>query len=86
MDPYHSKEERLLMIREFRQKLIDSYYSKETRREILTSGITRYYRLILLELARRRSLYRSMEELKDGREKKSLKTKHGSRLREEALR
>ena len=44
----------------------------ETRREILASGITRYYRLVLQELAGKRNLYRTSEEMKGGREKKSL--------------
>ena len=75
MDPLHSKEERIEIILKFSQKMVDSMYVPETRREILTSGITRYYRLVLQELAGKRSLYMSTEELKGGRERKSLMAK-----------
>ena len=75
MDPLHSKEERIEIILKFSQKMVDSMYVPETRREILTSGITRYYRLVLQELAGKRSLYMSTEELKGGRERKSLMVK-----------
>ena len=60
------------MIRRFSQKMVDSSYVTETRKDILVSGITRYYRLVLQELAGKRNLYRTTEELKGGREKKSL--------------
>ena len=52
--------------------MVDSSYVEETRREIIMSGITRYYRMVLQELSVKRSLYRTSEELKGGREKKSL--------------
>ena len=72
MDPVHTKEERLQIILKFSQKMVDSGYVSDTRKEILISGITRYYRLVLQDIAGKRNLYRSTEELKAGREKKSL--------------
>ena len=72
MDTEHTKEERLTVIRKFIQKMVDSSYTTETRREILASGITRYYRLVLQDMAGKRNLYRTSEEMKGGRERKSL--------------
>ena len=72
MDRTHGKEERKEELRKLSQKMVDSAYSKETRKEILTSGVKRYYRLILQELAGMRKLYRSREDMKEGRKLKSL--------------
>ena len=55
--------------------MTDSSYTTENRREVLILGITRYYRLVVQEQSGLRSLYRSTEELKAGRERKSLKVK-----------
>ena len=59
----------------FSRKKIDLSYKEEVRKEILMSGITRYYHLVLLDLVGRRSLHRSAEEMKSGRELKPLKTR-----------
>ena len=72
MDKRHSKKERVEELRKFSQKMVDSAYNKETRKEILTSGVKRYYRLVLQELAGMRKLYRSREDMKEGRKLKSL--------------
>ena len=67
MDRQSTKKERLEVLRKFSQKLEDSSYSKDVRQEILKSGLTRYYRLVLQEVAGGRKLYRSAQEMKDGR-------------------
>ena len=72
MDRTHGKKERKEELKKFSQKMVDSAYGKETRKEILTSGIKRYYRLILQELAGMRKLYRSRDDMKEGRRLKSL--------------
>ena len=59
----------------FTQKLMDSGYGKSCRREILTSGIKRYYHLVLQEIAGGRSVYRSVQEMLPQRRIKLLKTK-----------
>ena len=51
MDPQHGKGERLKVIRDFSKKLADSSYTTEVRKNIMTSGVTRYYTLVLMELA-----------------------------------
>ena len=75
MDPAHTQEQRLEVLLKFSQKVSDSGYLKEVRKEILYSGITRYYRMVLLELAGGRKLYRSAQEMKESREMKPLKSK-----------
>ena len=47
-------------------------YGRETRKEIITSGVKRYYRLVLQEMVGVRKLYRSREDMKEGRRLKSL--------------
>ena len=66
------KEDRLVEMKRFSQKLADSAYKKETRKEMFQSGIKRYYRLVLLDLAGGRKLYRSRDKMKDGRRMKLL--------------
>ena len=39
--------------------MVDSANTKEVRKEILMSGITRYYRLVLKDVVGSKSLYRS---------------------------
>ena len=56
-DQDHSKEERLMILEKFSQKLIDSGYGQEVRQEILTSGLTRYYRIVLQDAEGNRKLY-----------------------------
>ena len=72
MDRSHGKEERKQEIKKFSQKMVDSAYGKETRKEIITSGVKRYFRLVLQELAGVRKVYRSREDMKEGRRLKSL--------------
>ena len=67
MDRSHGKEERKEELRRFSQKMVDSAYGKDTRHEIIRSGDKRYYRLIVQELAGVRKLYRSREDMKEGR-------------------
>ena len=75
MDRQSSREERLNVLRKFSQKLEDSGYSRDVRQEIMKSGLTRYYRLVLQEIAGGRKLYRSAEEMKDGRSLKLHRSK-----------
>ena len=70
-DSRHSKEEREIVLRGFSQKLIDSGYTKEVRKEILASGVRRYYRLRLQDSNGVRNLYRTSEEMLQSRRKKS---------------
>ena len=55
-DKHHDREERIILLKKFSQKLIDSGYGKENRRDILKSGMTRYYRITLMEEAGIRKL------------------------------
>ena len=57
------------------QKMVDSANTKEVRKEILTSGITRYYRLVLKDVVGSKSLYRSDKNMKDCRDLKPLKAR-----------
>ena len=50
-------------------------YSHEVCKEILKSGLTRYYRLVLSEEAGERKLYRSAEGMQEGRSLKRFKTR-----------
>ena len=70
-DTRHSKEEREFMLKDFSQKLIDSGYTKEVRKEILASGVRRYYRLRLQDNNKVRNLYRTSEEMQVARSKKT---------------
>ena len=72
MDRSHGKEERIQELKRFSQKMVDSAYGKDTRKEVITSGVKRYSRLVLQELAGVRKGYRSREEMKEGRRLKSL--------------
>ena len=74
-DRIHSLDDRMVDIKIFIQKLVDSGYEKETRGEILRSGIKRYYRLRLQEETGTRKLYRSATDMKVGRILKPLKTR-----------
>ena len=74
-DRFHSIEERLQELNNFSQKLIDSGYQEVNRKEILKSGISRYYRIRLLELPGVRKLYRSAADMAKARDLKPLKLK-----------
>ena len=74
-DRQHSPEDRMKDLQHFTQKLIDSDYGKETRREILKAGVKRFYRLLLQEAAGGRAVYRSLEDMLPQRRIKQLKTK-----------
>ena len=56
-DKLHSIKERETELERFSKKMIDSSYTSEVRREILVSGIKRYYRMRLMEVSGVRSLY-----------------------------
>ena len=74
-DPQHSLEERARILEMFSQKLVDSGYAAEIRKEILESGIKRYFRMRLNEVAKIRNLYRTPEEMKTSRNQKQKATK-----------
>ena len=74
-DQEHSIEERLMILEKFSQKLIDSGYGQEVCQEILKAGLTRYYRIVLQDAAGNRKLYRSAEEMREGRALKEFKNK-----------
>ena len=73
LDKCHSLEDRMKDLSPFIQKLVDSGYGRDNRREILTSGIKRYYRLVLQEVSGGRSIYRTLEEMIPQRRIKGLK-------------
>merc|ERR1711873_323483 len=62
-------------IRVLTQKMSNSGYGKQMRREILKAGVKRYYRLRLQEEAGGRSLYRSLQEMAPQRSLKQMKTR-----------
>ena len=70
MDPLHSTEERKDVLAEFSQKMIDSGHTKEVQKEIICSGVRRYYRLRLQDVARTRNLYRNQEKMSTCRKAK----------------
>ena len=59
------------VLRSFSQKMVDSGYEADIRKEILVSGVRRYFRLRLNHEAGIRNLYRTPEEMKSARERKS---------------
>ena len=63
MDPIHNTEERKDVLAKFSQKMVDSGYTKEVGKEIICSGIRRYYRMRLQDVAGTRNLYRNQEEM-----------------------
>ena len=90
MDPLHNTEERKDVLARFSQKMIDSGYTKEVRKEIICSGIRRYYRLRLQNIAKTRNLYRNQEEMSNSRKAKWKKgrawfkpQRRGEKVREE---
>ena len=70
-EPEKTVEERVDILKAFSQKMIDSGYTRDVRKEILESGIKRYYRLRLNQEAGVRNLYRTPGEMKASREKKN---------------
>ena len=70
-DTQHSIEERVGVLKTFSQKMVDSGYTMDVRKEILESGIKRYFRLRLSQEAGVRNLYRTPGEMKTSRERKS---------------
>ena len=80
-DQGHTRQERLDIIRKFSQKLIDSGHSQEVCKEITKSGLTRFFRLVLLEVAGERILYRSADDMKEGRVLKKFHSKFWFRTR-----
>ena len=66
-DRFHSIKERERELERFSKKMVDSEYTSEVRREVLRSGIRRYYCMRLMEISRVRSLYRSGGEMKKSR-------------------
>ena len=75
-DKDHRVKDRLRDLTTFTQKMIDSGYGKDLRREILKAGIKRYFRLTLQEQAGGRSLYRSLREMAPQRRLKQLNTRN----------
>ena len=74
-DRAHQVDERLKDITVLIQKMANSGYGRDMRKEILVAGIKRYYRLVLQELAGGRSLYRPLDEMAPQRRMKALKTR-----------
>lgn len=59
-------DEKLEVLCKFSQKMTDSESTLDLRREVMKSGITRYYRMILQEKAGIRKLYRMSDDMKKG--------------------
>ena len=71
----HNLEDRIKDLTMLIQKLADSGYGKDGRREILRAGIKIYSKLVLQELAEGMSLYRSLSEMAPQRRLKHLSTR-----------
>ena len=76
MDEEHTKEEKEGVVRKFIQKLIDSGYTSNQRREIIRSGCTRFCRRQIEELTGGRQLYRSEGEMKSARKAKKFRNQY----------
>ena len=74
-DTQHSVEQRVSVLKRFSQKMIDSGYAADVRKEILESGIRRYFRLRLSQEAGIRNLYHTPGEMKSARDRKSTSAK-----------
>ena len=74
-DTLHEQEERLQELSRFSVKLASSGYTAQNRKEIIVSGLLRYYRIQLQEAAGVRKLYRSADEMRKARILKPLKQK-----------
>ena len=76
MDLYHSEAERVEVLTTFLGKMANSQYGPPTRKEVLKSGIRRYYRKVYAQETGGPKLYRTKEELERGRRFKELLNKH----------
>ena len=72
MDGRHTDADKQEVIKDFLQKLADSGYTHPTRKEIITSAVRKYYRQILEQETGGRQLYRSSQEMAEGRKMKAL--------------
>ena len=74
-DRDHKEEERAEILRHFLIKMANSGYGPPTRQEVLKSGIRRYFRRLFMEQTGGPKLYRTEDQLKEGRRFKQLLTK-----------
>ena len=75
MDLYHSEAERVEVLTTFLGKMANSQYGPPTRKEVLRSGIRRYYRKVHIQETGGPKLYRNKEELEKDRKFKELLNK-----------
>lgn len=74
-DKYHKEGERVEILRKFLVKMANSGYGPPTRKEVLKSGIRRYFRKMFAEKTGGPKMYRTDEHLREGRKYKHLLTK-----------
>ena len=75
MDRHHSRQEQMVVINDFLQKLSDSGYSHPTRMEIAKSAIKKYFHQVMNQEGGGPRLYRSAEEMAGARKVKALLNK-----------
>ena len=74
-DRQHTEEERAAILRTFLVKMANSGYGPPTRKEVLKSGIRKYFRKLFTEQTGGPRLYRTDQEMKEGRRFKFMLTK-----------
>ena len=74
-DGKHSKEEVLLILDKFSQKLVDSGYDLGTREDILKSGLRKGYRELAQARREGASRYRTRQQMNESKEVKSILNK-----------
>ena len=67
MDLFHTEQERVEVLATFLKKMANSQYGPPTRKEVLKSGIRRYFRKVHAQETGGPKLYRTKEELEKGR-------------------
>ena len=72
MDHLHTKEEKKEILGDFIQKMADSGYKHSTRKEIIKSAVTKFYRQVLEQETGGSNIYRSAEDMAESRRLKSL--------------
>ena len=89
MDRAHTLEQRAEVLAAYIQKLTDSSYNVAARREILKSGVARYYRMLKDQATGGPRIYRSAKEMEGSREIKEIvnqnwfrRARGGTRARE----
>ena len=75
MDTGHSEKDKEDVIKDFLQKMADSGYQHPTRKEVIRSAVTKFYRQVLEQETGGRQIYRSSTDMAEARKLKSLANK-----------